>query len=83
MRKLPGARAATGIRISMKGPGFFFSQSCYSEDDFNRLMDQAAQQIDQCLANGIDGRFTNYGLHTDFILLEGEKPCSRWIFGRK
>lgn len=83
MEKLPGARTATGIRISMKGPGFFISQSCYGEDDYDRLMDQSAEQIDRCLARGIDEKFTNYGLHTDFILLEGEKPRSPWIFGQK
>ncbi|PTB34930.1 hypothetical protein M441DRAFT_32385 [Trichoderma asperellum CBS 433.97] len=80
MSRLPGARDATGIRISMKGPGFFITQSCFGEDDFDRLMGQSAKQIDRCLALGVDGGLDNYGLHTDFILLTGQKPSSRWIF---
>ena len=53
MSRLPGARDATGIRISMKGPGFSITQSCFGEDDFDRLMGQSAKQIDRCLALGV------------------------------
>lgn len=80
MSRLPGARDATGIRISMKGPGFFITQSCFGEDDFDRLMGQSAKQIDRCLALGVDSGLDGYCLHTDFILLTGQKPSSRWIF---
>jgi hypothetical protein len=80
MTRLPGARDATGVRISMKGPGFFISQSCFEEEDFDRLMGQSAKQIDRCLALGVDSDLDGYGLHTDFIILTGHKPSSRWIF---
>lgn len=80
MSRLPGARDATGIRISMKGPGFSITQSCFGEHDFDRLMGQSAKQIDRCLALGVDSGLDGYGLHTDFILLTGQKPSSRWIF---
>jgi hypothetical protein len=79
MDELPEARNATGLRITVSGPGFRIRGLVFAEHDFQRLKVEFNDQVCRLLVMR-DSVQRNISVHVQLFILKDVPPAFHWIF---